>query len=248
MRSTLAVFALLLTACPTDAAKTASQDTPDKPAPDLKADAKAATKPATKPATAKAEPTPDAQPKSDAPVATVSTDVKFPLTDMLGKTPDEVQPKLGEPTGKGMTRESCIRFLPERTWFGCKFTMQRYADPTSTYDAITITYEDGVSTGVAFEGVPGEGDFDPKAALANLGVELIGEPKQTSPDENVTLWSWFNAAARLLVHDKQYRVQVSSVGGTWESSKVEFILNHPLTDAQKANVRATKASTEPSAG
>ena len=54
----------------------------------------------------------------------------------------------------------------------------------------------------------------------------------------MTVWSWFNNAARLVVHDKQYRVEVSSVGGTWDSSKVEFFLNHPLTDAQKAKVRA----------
>ncbi len=242
MRSTL-VSALLLTACPSDAPDTAPQDptaTPDAavhkavpaPGPD-----------------AQPKPTPAAAPTPSAPpIATVSTDVKFPLPDMLGKSPDEVQPKLGEPTGKGMVRQSCVRFLPERTWFECAYAMQRYTDPTSTYDAITVTYEDGISTGITFEGIPGEGDFDPKAALEKLGVVLIGDPKQTAPQEGIWVWTWFNAAARLLVHGQQYRVQVSSVGGSWESSKVEFILNDPLTQSQKTRVRANSAPAEDSAG
>ncbi|MCR9159831.1 MAG: hypothetical protein ACE37F_05740 [Nannocystaceae bacterium] len=76
-----------------------------------------------------------------------------------------------------------------------------------------------------------------EAALAHVGVTLVGEPKTSNPEENVALWTWFNSAARLLVHDKQYRVEVAAVDGKWESSKVEFFLNHPLTAEQKVKIR-----------
>lgn len=253
MRLLLACTALLLTACPSSPKPSAPKPSEAKSkreaadAQTVKVDA-AALKAAATPLTEKqaetkeaaAEPPKkaDATPKDDGKRATVSTDVKFSLPDMLGKTPADIQPRLGDPTGKGIARNSCVRFLPERTWFECKYAMQRYVDPTATYKAITVTYEDGVATGLAFEGVPGEGDFDAKAALAHVGVTLVGEPKESAPAENVALWSWFNNAARLVVHDKQYRVEVSSVGGTWDSSKVEFFLNHPLTDEQKTKIRA----------
>ncbi|MGH1340794.1 MAG: hypothetical protein ACRBN8_04550 [Nannocystales bacterium] len=238
MRVPLACVALLLTACPSDgsskkppAAKPAAT-AEAKPAPEAKPDTKPPAEPAAKPA-----PTP-AVVADDGPTATVTEDSKFPLPQMLGKAPTDIQPRLGDPTGKGMTRKSCLRFLPERTWFECAYSFQRYVDPTSTYDAISVSYENGISTGLTFEGIPGEGSFDPKAALAQLGVTLIGEPKQSKPEENVELWSWFNGAARLRVHGRQYRVEVSTVDGKWETSKVEFILNDPLTEAQKKMVRA----------
>lgn len=245
MRLPLACLALVLTACPApkpaDSSADTAKSTAEAQAPKTAVlDRKALEGKAIMLTPKDAKDTnaaPTAEPKDTGPGATLSKDVKFPLSEMLGKKPGEVEPKLGEPTGKGMARKSCIRFLPERTWFECDYAMQRYADPTGTYDAVTLTYEDGVSTGIAFEGVPGEGAFDPKAALAHVGVTLPGEPKQSAPAENVTLWSWFNGSARLLVHDKQYRVEVSSVDGTWDSSKVEFFLNHPLTDEQKAKIR-----------
>lgn len=232
MRVPLACVALLLTACPSDGSskKPPAADGGAKPA--EKPDAKPAAKPDAKPV---AKPT--AKP-DDGPTATVTEDSKFPLPQMLGKAPGEIQPRFGDPTGKGLSRKSCLRFLPERTWFECAYSFQRYVDASSTYDAISVTYEDGISVGLAFEGIPGEGAFDPKAALAQLGVTLTGEPKVSKPEENVELWSWFNGAARLRVHDRQYRVEVSSVDGKWETSKVEFILNDPLTAAQKATVRA----------
>ena len=190
MRVPLACVALLLTACPSDGS---SEKPPAaKPAPTAEAKPAADTKPLVKPDTdpvAKPLPKPD-----DGPTATVTEDSKFPLPQMLGKAPAEIQPRLGDPTGKGMSRKSCLRFLPKRTWFECAYSFQRYVDPTSTYDAISVTYEDGISTGLAFEAIPGEGPFDPKAALAQLGVTLVGEPKLSKPEENVELWSWFNGA------------------------------------------------------
>ncbi len=245
MRVSLACVALLLTACPSDSSP---QDPPvaeaqaqpeSKPAPV----ATSVSKPDAGPVV-KADPVPVAK-LDEGPTATVTEDTKFPLPQMLGKAPSEIQPRLGDPTGKGMSRKSCLRFLPERTWFECAYSFQRYVDASSTYAAIAVSYEDGVSTGLVFEGIPGEGAFDPKAALAQVGVTLAGEPELSNPEENVQLWSWFNGAARLRVHGRQYRVEVSSVDGKWETSKVEFILNDPLTAAQKATVRKPAA---PSSG
>ncbi|MBV1858064.1 MAG: hypothetical protein KUG77_06600 [Nannocystaceae bacterium] len=237
MRVPLACVALLLTACPSDG----SSKKPPATKPAARAEAKPASdaEPAVKPVV-QAGTKPVAKP-DDGATATVTEDSKFPLPQMLGKAPAEIQPRLGDPTGKGMTRKSCLRFLPERTWFQCAYSFQRYVDPTSTYDAISVTYEDGLSAGLTFEGVPGEGAFEPKAALAQLGVTLVGEPKLSKPEENVELWSWFNGAARLRVHGRQYRVEISSIEGKWETSKVEFILNDPLTATQKATVRAPAA-------
>ncbi len=241
MRVPLACVALLLTACPSDGSS--KKPPAAKPAPAAEVDPAPEAKPVAKP---DAEPVakPDAKPVAkpdEGPTATVTEDSKFPLPQMLGKAPTEIQPRLGDPTGKGMSRKSCVRFLPKRTWFECAYSFQRYVDPTSTYDAISVTYEDGISTGLAFEAIPGEGAFDPKAALAQLGVTLVGEPKLSKPEDNVELWSWFNGAARLRVHGRQYRVEVSSVDGKWETSKVEFILNDPLTEAQKKTVRPPAA-------
>jgi len=43
------------------------------------------------------------------------------------------------------------------------------------------------------------------------------------------VYSWFNASARLLIQGRQYRVQVSTVADDWARSKVELILNDPLS-------------------
>src|SRR5690606_4859841 len=136
----------------------------------------------------------------------------LPITGLLGKTPPEVEAQLAEPLGKGMARRSCVRFVPDRVWFECQYAWQRYGDKTGTYAAVQVSYEDGVATGVAFEGIPGEGPFDPKAALAKVGVRLPGEPRVSEPAPDTRVWSWFNDEARLLIHGKQYRVEVSSVG------------------------------------
>ena len=163
----------------------------------------------------------------------------LPVADMIGKAPPEAQKRLGEPTGKGMARESCVRFVPKRTWFECKYAYQRYEDTTGKFKAIQMTFEDGISTGIAYEWPKGEGDFDPVAALRFVGLELPGEPKVQKPKPNVEVWAWGNDAARLVLDGKQYRVTVSTVDGKWEHSKVEVMINHPLTEAQKAKVKTT---------
>lgn len=161
----------------------------------------------------------------------------LPIEALLGKTPADVQAQLSEPLGKGMMRKSCVRFLPERTWFSCNFAAQRYGDKSGAYTAIGIEYQDGISTAVAFEGPKNAtGAFDPRAALAYVGLELPGEPRVEQQEGDAAIHSWFNASSRLLIAGKQYRVVVSSVANDWARTKVEVILNHPLTDEERARV------------
>lgn len=229
---------LLLVGCPSGG----------KPSPRTEAKTDAKEKPATK-----SDPVPEAKgelakpPVEKAPsgaLAKLLDGAPLPLAELMGKTPQEVQPKFGEPTGKGLVRESCIRFVPERVWFECKYVYQRYSDITGKFTAVELTYEDGVVTGVGFEGLGAEGEFSPAAALAFVGLELPGPGKETKPSENVQMWSWFNDAARLVIGGQQYRVSTSVVGGDWKNSKVEVMLNHPLSDAQKAKVRKPAGSAD----
>jgi hypothetical protein len=164
-------------------------------------------------------------------------DGPLPIAGLIGKPPAEVQAQLSEPLAKGMARGSCVRFVPERTWFSCKFALQRYGDKGGAYKAIGVEYEDGVATTLAFEGpTRAEGTVDPRAALAYVGLELPGEPKLDTPDAQTQVWSWFNGAARLRIDGHQYRVVVSSVGADWSRTKIELILNDPLSDEQRARV------------
>ena len=212
-------------------AKAPPAKTPDAKAPDTKAvDAKAA------------------EPKKKAAIPTKHTDgqplgkvlatAPLPLTDILGQDPPKAESHLGPhlPESKGGMREHCVRYIPERTWFACKFAWQRYSDKTNTFKVIHMIYEDGKAAGIAFEGIPGEGEFDPRKALATVGLELPGEPKIEKPDEQVTVWNWWNARARLLIHGRQYRVRVSAVKGDWQLAKVEIILNDELNESEKARV------------
>ena len=172
------------------------------------------------------------------------TEGPLPLVEMLGSSPPSVESHLGEPFAKGMMRDSCVRFLPERTWFRCAYAWQRYQDRTGTFVAVQVAYENGKASAIALEGVPGEGPFDPRRALLAVGVELPGEPTESSPAPDAKLWSWFNAAARLVVHGRQFRVEVSSVGDRWDTSKVEIILNDPLTPEEREKIIETKSADQ----
>jgi hypothetical protein len=172
------------------------------------------------------------------PLAKVLDDAPLPLVKMLGQTPQATESYLGPPLpdSKGGIKESCVRYLPERTWFRCKLVWQRYSDKTGTFGVVYVTYEDGKTSGLAFEKIPGEGPFDPKTALRKVGLELPGEPQVENPETDVTTWSWWNSSARLLVYERQYRVRVSTVGTGWDKSKVEIILNDALRESEKARV------------
>lgn len=168
----------------------------------------------------------------------IAASAPLPLTKMLGQTAAEAESHLGPPVqnSKGGMRDSCVRYLPERTWFTCKFAWQRYTDKTNTFAVVHLTYEDGKVSGIAFENIPGQGPFDARAALAAVGLDLPGEPKVEKPQPEVTVYNWWNARARLIVHGRQYRVRVSTVSDTWDKAKVEIILNDTLTPDEKARV------------
>jgi len=200
---------------------------------------------------AKADPKPDAKADPKPPEDTARGRVlegPLPIASMLGKAPADVQALLGKPLGKGMIRKSCVRFLPERTWFECQFATQRYGDQGDSYTAIAVEYQDGKSTAVAFDGLrKATGDFDTKLALAYVGLELPGEPKIETPGGDATVAVWFNSAARLLIDGRQYRVIVSTVANDWARTKVEVILNDPLDEAEAAKKieKPTPADTAP---
>jgi hypothetical protein len=183
-------------------------------------------------------PSQKADPPADSPAGQIG-DGPLPIAQMLGAAPPQVEAQLGEPFGKGMARDTCVRFLPQRTWFRCAYAWQRYQDDSGVFAAVQVAYEDGKASAIAVEGIPaphGAGSFDPGRALQALGVELPGEPDKSTPADDTELWSWFNSAARLRVHGREYRVEVSSVGGQWETSKVEIILNDQLTPDERERV------------
>ncbi len=213
-----------------------AKPTPKDAKPDAKPDPKLDAKPDAKP---------DVQPQPDAANGRVLAG-PLPIADMLGKKPADVEAKLGTPLGKGMVRKSCVRFLPERTWFSCNFATQRYADKTDAYTAIGIEYQDGIATAIAFEGLrKATGDYDAKTALAYVGLELPGEPKIETPQGDATIAVWFNSAARLLIDGRQYRVIVSTVAKDWARTKVEVILNDRLSEAEAARKMDKAAPDEP---
>lgn len=228
----------LLTACPT------------APAPPPKADAKGASKADGKTDPAKTDVKADVKadtksgpPAADGPMGKALPDAPIPLTELFGAEPAKAETMFGDPVAKGGTKDSCVRFIPDRTWFKCKNAWQRYSDKTGTAESLYVTYEDGKVAAVAFEKVKGEGPFDPTAALKKVGLELPEVPTLKRPADNVKLWSWFNAQARLVFGERQYRVEVSTVDDQWETSKVDIILNDPLNDDEKARAFEVEPQT-----
>ncbi|HET6585711.1 MAG TPA: hypothetical protein VFG69_19770 [Nannocystaceae bacterium] len=209
MRACLGLVALFVVGCPRDGDAPSKSDAKADAKPDAKTDAKG-----------------DA--KTDAaPMGRVIAG-PLPIEEMLGHPPADVEAKLGDPLGKGESRENCVRYVPERTWFRCAHARQRYADPSGNFKAVGVEFEDGKASALAFDGLALDGAFDPAKALAFVGLELPGEPKIEEPQPGTKVYSWFNASARLLIHGRQYRVIASTVGGGWSRSKVELILNDAL--------------------
>ena len=242
MRRIVVVAALVGSGCPsaptsqgsgTKADQTAAKDST---APQAKP---TETKPAD-PKPADPAPTTDKPPEASGPMGKVLDGAPIPLASFVGAAPADAEKHLGEPLSKGGTKKSCVRFVPERTWFHCEHAWQRYGDPTGTAESIYVTYEDGKVASIAFEKLAGEGTFDPKAALAKVGLELPADPTLKSPAENVKLWSWWNSQSKLLLGGRQYRVEVSSVEDKWDASKVDIILNDPLTDDEKTRMFEVK--------
>lgn len=178
-----------------------------------------------------------AAPKTEPPLAQVREDVPLPLTKLLGRPIAEVQAELGEPLDKGMMRETCFRFAPAKTHFTCRYAQRRYADKTGNFGSVRVAYEDGVASAVAYDGwVHGSGAFTPEALLGAVGLSLPGPGKLQEPGPGVRLWTWFNGQARLLIGGKQHRVELSIVDEDWSRSRLEVLMNHPLTPEQQALV------------
>lgn len=186
------------------------------------------------PATADSKATADA--KVDPAASGRLLDGPLPIASVIGHPAAEVEQLVGEPLGKGMARDTCVRYVPKRVWFRCKFALQRYADTTGKFSAIGVEYEDGIATAITYEGLAGSGAFDPDRALAFVGLQLAGKPTLESPEEGTQVWSWFNSAAQLLIGGRQYRVRVSVIADDWKRSKVEVILNAPLDADEQGRV------------
>lgn len=167
----------------------------------------------------------------------VLPDAPIPLGGVLGHGPEEAEKILGAPTETGSRRISCVRFLPERVFFACEQEARQYADKTGKFETLHVEYEDGKAASVSMSGLVGEGEFSPEKALAIVGLELPGEHRSIQPQPDVTVWDYWNTEARLVLDDKQYRVQVSVIDGEWPRSKVEVMLNHPLTDDEKSRIK-----------
>lgn len=230
------LWTVVILGCPSTAPQA-----PAKPAP------KAASEAAAQPKAPDPAPEP-VPPKPQEPMGTVLPSAPIALASFLGAAPAEAEAQLGEPQAKGGAKDSCVRFLPDKTWFRCKHVWQRYADKTGTAETIHVTYEDGKAASIAFEKLAGEGAFDPRVALTSVGLQLPGEPTVKQPADNVTLWSWWNAQARLLVGGRQYRVEVSAVDGQWTTAKVDIILNDPLDEDEKTRVFEVVPQRGPDAG
>ena len=180
-------------------------------------------------------------------MAQVREDVPLPLPGLLGHTVAEVQAQLGEPLDKGMTRSTCFRLAPGRTHFKCRYTQQSYADRTGNFRALRVAYEDGIASAVAYDGWKhGSGAFTSEVLLTAIGLTLPEPGKLQEPAAGVRLWTWFNSQARLLIAGKQHRVELSIVGDDWSRSRVEVLMNHPLTPEQQALVAqpANKGPTQ----
>lgn len=176
--------------------------------------------------------------KPSLPLGKILADAPLPLAQMLGQDPAQAESFLGPPLpgSKGEMRDKCVRYLPQRTWFRCRHAWQRYSDETGTFAVVQLTFEDGKVAGVAIEGFAGAGPFDPRQALAAVGLELPGDPVVESPVPDVTVWNWWNTRARLRVHGRQHFVRVSAVEDSWERAKVEIVLNDVLTEDEKSRV------------
>lgn len=176
----------------------------------------------------------------------VTEDGLLRIDAVLGKTPTEVDALLGKPTQQGTPRISCVRFLPERVFFACEEEVRVYEQPATRLKMIEVDFEDGKAAAVALIGLPGEGLFDPATALSLAGLVLPGEPQISQPEHlppnasSVTVWSYWNSSARLLIGGLQYRVEISIVDDDWARSKVKILVNHPLDESQLARVKSAK--------
>lgn len=136
-----------------------------------------------------------------------------------------------------MDRNSCVRFVPERVLFACKYALRVHTDKTGTFKELLVAYEDGVVTEPTFDGLKsGSGPFDPQVLLSAVGVTLPEPGKPSIPASKVRLWSWFNSLARLRIAGKEYRVEVSVVEEDWSRGRMTIYENDRLAPEQAARI------------
>jgi hypothetical protein len=178
------------------------------------------------------------------------------LRTIVRKSPAEVDAVLGEPLETGSDRISCVRFVPERVFFACTQEVRVYGHPR--FESIRVEFEDGHAALVALVGLPGEGRFEPEAALAAVGLSLPEAARHDNPpltgpvgDEaegTVDRWEWGNSRARLRIDGLEHRVRLTVVDGDWRRAKLELIENNPLSPAQQARIKAPRGTETPASG
>lgn len=192
----------------------------------------------------------DPKPKLGAdgkPLGRLSASEFLDLRELVNKTPEQVEAVLGEPSDTGKDRISCVRFVPERVFFACEQEIRLYSH--THFESIRVEYEDGRAAVVAVSGLPGDGPFDPRAAVLALGLELPGEPTHSQPKldraeagDAVDRWDWGNSGARLRVDGQEQRVRLSVVNGEWRRAKLEIINNNPLSPAQQERIKQPRGA------
>ncbi|MBK8262319.1 MAG: hypothetical protein IPK80_13405 [Nannocystis sp.] len=174
-------------------------------------------------------------------LAELREDAPLSLKKLLGQPVAAVDAILGAPKGAVLRRASCVRFVPERVFFACDSVTQTYNDPTAQFRQIQVAFEDGLAARLTLDGLiaagASSGDlFNPEDALAAVGLSLPAPPTISNPVPEVTLWSWFNSQARLNLEGRSYRVEISIVDEDRARSRLEVILNDPLTEAEQLRV------------
>jgi len=171
-------------------------------------------------------------------LAELREDAPLSLKKLLGQPVTAVDALLGAPKSAVLRKASCVRFVPERVFFACDSVTQIYNDPSGQFRQIQVAFEDGLSARLTLDGLFGDGNplFNPEEALAAVGLSLPSPPTVSNPVPEVTLWSWFNGQARLSLDGHGYRVEVSIVEEDRARSRLELILNDPLTEAEQLRV------------
>lgn len=170
------------------------------------------------------------------------------LTKILRKSPEEAEKVLGTPKEQAQRERSCVRFVPERTFFKCNHDTRMYDH--DKVSSVRVEYHDGFASVVEIIGLPGSGGFSYDAALSLVGLVLPREPKHENPpatndpDAVIDVWAWGNSSARLVVDGHQFRVRVSVVNGEWFRAKVEVIDNSPLSEDEKSRIMTAKGEGE----
>lgn len=182
------------------------------------------------------EASPPAEVDAPAPRATIHDDVAQPLAAILGKSQAEVAARLG--AGKpSRTWDACHRQLVrpppssgyQRFRFRCARQRVVYPDPSGTFLALRVEFEDDKATAIRFEGINKDGSFSVAQALRVVGLELPGDPPAREISGR-SIWRWMDHEAGLRIDGRAYRVDVTVPGDNWRRCHVEVMVNDTRPD------------------